>query len=85
MPLILEICDDIRQVFFEIQLIRPQIKAILDIKNTSVEAFQYIVNQSNKSNHQKNEIEKSKPQDASILPLNELVRIPGATLPPIPN
>jgi len=42
--LITDICEDIRKISVENQLNRAQTKAISDIKNTSEETFQDIVN-----------------------------------------
>jgi len=44
LPLITNICEEIRKISVENQLYKPQTKAITDIKNTSEEAFQGIVN-----------------------------------------
>jgi len=72
LPLILEICDDIRDISLKNQLNKSQVKAILDVKNSSDEAFQAIVNNENTKYSKKNEISKSGPKHASILPLKNM-------------
>ncbi len=44
LPLILEICEDIRQISLENQLNKSQVRAITEVKKTSTKAFQDIVN-----------------------------------------
>jgi len=44
LPLITDICEEILKISVENQLNKSQNKAITDIKNTSEEAFQHIVN-----------------------------------------
>jgi len=47
LPLITDICEEIRKISVENQLNKAQTKAITDIRNTSEEAFQDIVNKAN--------------------------------------
>ena len=44
LPLITDICEEIRKISVENQLNKSQTKAITDVKNISEDAFQDIVN-----------------------------------------
>jgi ParB/RepB/Spo0J family partition protein len=48
-PLVREICEDIRKISLENQLNKSQIKAISEVKKTSKEAYQHIVNHTQSS------------------------------------
>ena len=54
-PLVRGICKDIRKISFENQLNKSQIKAISEVKKTSNEAYQHIVNNTQSSDTKKNE------------------------------
>jgi hypothetical protein len=47
--LVREICEDIRKISLENQLNKSQIKAISEVKKTSKEAYQHIVNHTQSS------------------------------------
>jgi len=55
LPLITDICEEIRKISVENQLNKSQTKAITDIKNTSEEAFQDIVNKAKSLSEPKKE------------------------------
>ena len=52
-PLITDICEEIRKISVENQLNKSQTKAITDVKNTSEDAFQDIVNKAKSLSEQK--------------------------------
>jgi len=54
-PLITDICEEIRKISVENQLNKAQTKAIADIKKTSEDAFQDIVNKAKSLSEQKKE------------------------------
>ena len=65
LPIIMEICEDIRQISLENQLNKSQIKAIAEVKKSSEKAFQDIVNIGKLENlvpndHPKNDLKKGK-------------------------
>ena len=72
LPLILGICEDIRKISLENQLNKSLIKAISDIKNTSPEAYQHIVNNTKSKIDPNNGIEKNSSKKASIVPLKDM-------------
>ena len=63
------VCEGVRQISFVNQLIKTQFDTILDIKNSFLKVFQYIVNKENYSNSKKIKNFNSGPQYASILSL----------------
>jgi hypothetical protein len=54
------------------QLNKSQVKAISDIKNTSPEAFQHIVNQAKTDKFDNHDIDKNIPKSSGIVPLKEI-------------
>jgi DNA-binding NarL/FixJ family response regulator len=71
-PLVREICDDIRKISLENQLNKSQIKAISEIKKTSQQAYQHIVNNTQTSETQKNENKNQSEKSASIVSLKDM-------------
>ncbi len=71
-PLVREICEDIRKISLENQLNKSQIKAISEIKKTSPETYQHIVNNTQSSDTQKNEKINQAEKTASIFPLSDM-------------
>jgi hypothetical protein len=71
-PLVREICEDIRKISLENQLNKSQIKAISEVKKTSQEAYQHIVNNSQSSDTPKIENKKQDEKTASIVPLRDM-------------
>ncbi|MBF0453118.1 MAG: ParB/RepB/Spo0J family partition protein, partial [Candidatus Magnetomorum sp.] len=72
LPLILEICEDIRQISLENQLNKSQVRAITEVKKTSTKAFQDIVNIGKIENSSNNAPPKSESKKASIVPLADM-------------
>jgi len=71
-PLVREICEDIRKISLENQLNKSQIKAISEVKKTSQEAYQHIVNNAQSSDTPKIEINNQGEKTASIFPLKDM-------------
>ena len=67
-----EICEDIRKISLENQLNKSQIKAISEVKKTSQEAYQHIVNNAQSSDIPKIEINNQGEKSASIVPLRDM-------------
>jgi len=72
LPLIEGVCEDIREISFKNQLNKSQIKAIIDIKNTSPEAFQHIVYYTQIENTSDNDSSSASEKSSSILPLRNM-------------
>jgi ParB/RepB/Spo0J family partition protein len=72
LPIIVEICEDIRQISLENQLNKSQIKAISEVKKTSAKAFQDIVNTAKLENLPKNDSPKNDLKKPDNVPLNEM-------------
>jgi DNA-binding NarL/FixJ family response regulator len=70
--LVREICEDIRKISLENQLNKSQIKAISEVKKTSQEAYQHIVNNAQSSDIPKIEINNQGEKSASIVPLRDM-------------
>ena len=71
-PLVREFCDDIRKISLENQLNKSQIKAISEVKKTSQEAYQHIVNHTQSSDTPKIENNNQGEKSASIFPLRDM-------------
>jgi len=71
-PLVREICEDIRKISLENQLNKSQIKAISEVKKTSQEAYQHIVNHTQSSDTPKIENNNQGEKSASIFPLRDM-------------
>ena len=75
LPLITDICEEIRKISVKNQLNKAQTKAITDIKNTSEEAFQDIVNKAKSLSEPKNEKSKqSSNTEDSVTLVNHLLK-----------
>jgi len=72
LPLVREICEDIRKISLENQLNKSQIKAISEVKKTSKEAYQHIVNNTQSSDTPKIENKNQGEKTASIFPLRDM-------------
>ena len=67
-----EICEDIRKISLENQLNKSQIKAISEVKKTSQEAYQHIVNNTQSSDTPK--IENKKQGEKTVVESSETVQ-----------
>ena len=72
LPIIMEICEDIRQISLENQLNKSQVKAISEVKKTSAKAFQDIVNIGKLEKSSQNDSQKNDLKKASNVPLQEM-------------
>jgi putative cell wall-binding protein len=72
LPIIMEICEDIRQISLENQLNKSQVKAISEVKKTSAKAFQNIVNIGKLEKSSQNDCQKKDLTKASNGPLQEM-------------
>jgi hypothetical protein len=68
----MEICDGFCKIFFENQLNKSQIEAFSDIKKTSSEALQHIVNTQNIKFEQINDNHQNNQKMASIFSLRNM-------------
>ena len=72
LPIIMEICEDIRQISLENQLNKSQVKAISEVKKISAKAFQDIVNIGKLEKSSQNDSQKNDLKKASNVPLQEI-------------
>ncbi|ETR70463.1 MAG: hypothetical protein OMM_03226 [Candidatus Magnetoglobus multicellularis str. Araruama] len=72
LPIIMEICEDIRLIPLENQLNKSQVKAISEVKKSSAKAFQDIVNIGKLEKLSQNDCQKNDLKKASNVPLQEL-------------
>jgi hypothetical protein len=72
LPIIMEICEDIRQISLENQLNKSQVKAISEVKKISAKAFQDIVNIGKLEKSSQNDSQKNDLKKASNVPLQEM-------------
>ncbi|KPA17763.1 hypothetical protein MHK_002011 [Candidatus Magnetomorum sp. HK-1] len=66
------IFEYIREISFKNQLNKSQFWGIIDIKNTSAEAFQHIVNYTQIENASDNDSSSASEKSSSILPLRDM-------------
>ena len=72
LPLIMEICEDVRQISLENQLNKSQFKAISEVKKISSDSFQHIVNTTQSNSDSQNGIDPKIKNSASIVPLRDM-------------
>jgi len=73
LPFITDIYEEIRKISVENQLNKAQTKAITDIKNTSEEAFQDIVNKAKSTSEPKKEKFKQSSNNEDNVTLREMI------------
>ena len=72
LPLIIDICDDIRDISLKNQLNKSQIKTLIDVKKNSPDTYQQIVNTDDSENIEKNDASSELPKLGRTVLLNEL-------------
>ena len=72
MSLILNICDDIRHISLKNQMNKSQIKSLSDVKKSSPDIYQDIVNTEHSENIQKNDAPSGIPKLGRTVPLKEM-------------
>ncbi|MBF0450157.1 MAG: ParB/RepB/Spo0J family partition protein [Candidatus Magnetomorum sp.] len=72
LPLIIDICDDIRDISLKNQLNKSQIKSLVDVKKNTPDTYQHIVNSDDSENIKKNDARSGSPKLGRTVPLNEL-------------
>jgi ParB/RepB/Spo0J family partition protein len=72
LPLVMGICEDIREISLKNQLNKSQLKAISDIKKSSPEVLQHIVNPRKSEIGANNDNDKNTPKSSRIVPLKEM-------------